>query len=58
MKYEGSWRRITVSASHYYADILLRGLEQAKARDRRSVLKKKSWIRYELETRLGRRSRN
>jgi len=44
MKYEGCWRRITVYASHYYADIFLRGLRQAKARDKRSVLKNKTWI--------------
>jgi len=41
MKYEGSWRRITLSASHYYADIFLRKLGQAKARDKRNVLKSK-----------------
>ena len=42
MKYEGSWRRITVSGSHYYADIFLRGLGQAEGRDKRSVLKNKT----------------
>jgi hypothetical protein len=45
MKYEGFWRRITVSASYYYADIFLWGLGQPKARDKRSVLKNKTWIR-------------
>jgi hypothetical protein len=48
MKYEGFWRGITVSASNCYADIYLRGLEQAKARDTRSVLRNKTWIRYEV----------
>jgi len=62
MKYEESWRRIRASASHHYADIFLRGLGQAKARDKRIILKNKTWIRiaglrYEVQTRLGTRIR-
>jgi len=30
MKYEGSWRRITVSASHYYADFFFGDWDKLK----------------------------
>jgi hypothetical protein len=48
MKYEESWRRVTLSASNYYAHIFHRGMGKPKARNERTVLKNKTWIRYEI----------